>query len=152
MKAAVEHRVPLSPAAVAILKAAAPLQAAPDGLVFPGGRKGAPLSDVAVSKALAAVAAACTVHGMRSAFRDWAAESTNYPREVAEAALAHTNRDKVEAAYRRSDLFEQRARLMADWGGYCVPLRKGRDIGDKAFPKTSKPRRRREAEGVHTPS
>jgi integrase len=75
---------------------------------------------VAVSKALAGVAAGVTVHGMRSTFRDWAAESTAYPREVAEGALAHTNRDKVEAAYRRSDLFDQRARMMAQWAAFCT--------------------------------
>ena len=120
MKAAAEHRVPLSDAAVAILKAVAPLQTADDGLVFHGGRKDKPLSDVAVSKALAAVSDGVTVHGMRSSFRDWAAERTSYPREVAEAALAHANRDKVEAAYRRSDLFEQRARLMRDWATFCT--------------------------------
>jgi integrase len=75
---------------------------------------------VAVSKALAAVADGVTVHGFRSTFRDWAAEATAYPREVAEAALAHTNRDKVEAAYRRSDLFEQRARLMREWAKFST--------------------------------
>ncbi len=120
MKAKQEHRVPLSGAAMAILETMKPLQHKPDGLVFPGRVKSKPLSDVAVSKALAAVAAGFTVHGMRSTFRDWAAESTAYPREVAEAALAHINKDKVEAAYRRSDLFEQRARLMRDWAGYCT--------------------------------
>jgi integrase len=120
MKAAQEHRVPLSDAALAILNTVAPLKSADNGLVFPGGKKGKPLSDVAVSKALAAVADGVTVHGMRSTFRDWAAESTAYPREVAEAALAHTNRDKVEAAYRRSDLFDQRARLMRDWAAFCT--------------------------------
>jgi len=66
------------------------------------------------------VADGVTVHGMRSTFRDWAAERTYYPREVAETALAHTNRDKVEAAYRRSDLFDQRARLMREWAAYCT--------------------------------
>jgi integrase len=120
MKAGVEHRVPLSDAAVAILTAVQPARKAPDGFVFPGGKKNAPLSDVALSKALAAVAEGFTVHGMRSTFRDWAAESTAYPREVAEAALAHANRDKVEAAYRRSDLFQQRARLMEAWAKYCT--------------------------------
>ena len=120
MKAAQEHRVPLSAAALAILQTVAPLERQDDGFVFPGGRQDKPLSDVAVSKTLAAVANAVTVHGMRSTFRDWVAENTNYPREVAEAALAHTNRDKVEAAYRRSDLFEQRVRLMRDWAEYCT--------------------------------
>ncbi len=120
MKAKVEHRVPLSDAALDVLKIVLPLKSADDGLVFQGGRKGQPLSDVAVSKALAAVAAGVTVHGMRSAFRDWAAERTAYAREVAEAALAHTNRDRVEAAYRRSDLFDLRARLMRDWAAFCT--------------------------------
>jgi integrase len=60
-----------------------------------------------------------TAHGFRSTFRDWAAERTNYPREVAEMALAHAIGDKVEAAYRRGDLFEKRRRLMQDWANYC---------------------------------
>ncbi len=60
-----------------------------------------------------------TVHGFRSTFRDWCAESTNYPADVAEMALAHALRDKTEAAYRRGDLFEKRARLMTDWARYC---------------------------------
>jgi integrase len=59
------------------------------------------------------------VHGFRSTFRDWCAESTNYPTDVAEMALAHALRDKTEAAYRRGDLFEKRARLMADWARHC---------------------------------
>lgn len=61
-----------------------------------------------------------TAHGFRSTFRDWAAERTNYPREVAEAALAHAVGNKVEAAYRRSDLFEKRMRMMQDWADYCA--------------------------------
>ena len=60
-----------------------------------------------------------TVHGFRSTFRDWAAERTNYPREVAEMALAHTVSDKVEAAYRRGDLFEKRRRMMEEWQRFC---------------------------------
>jgi len=129
MKAKVEHRVPLSDAALDVLKIVLPLKAADDGLVFQGGRKGQPLSDVAVSKALAAVADGVTVHGMRSAFRDWAAELTAYPREVAEAALAHANCDKVEAAYRRSDLFDVRTRLMRDWADFCsAPVVKGGEV------------------------
>lgn len=120
MKAAQEHRVPLSEAAVAVLQAIEPLKKRPDSLVFPGGKAGSPLSDVAVNKALASVAKAVTVHGMRSTFRDWAADQTAYPREVAEQALAHTNKDKTEAAYRRSDMLEQRARMMRDWSAYCT--------------------------------
>jgi integrase len=60
-----------------------------------------------------------TVHGFRSTFRDWAAEATQYPREVAEAALAHVLKDKTEAAYRRGDLFEKRRKLMQEWASYC---------------------------------
>ena len=65
-----------------------------------------------------------TVHGFRSCFRDWAAERTNYPRDVAEMALAHAVGDKVEAAYRRGDLFEKRQRMMADWARYCARIEK----------------------------
>ena len=69
---------------------------------------------------------------MRSAFRDWAAEASTYPREVAEVALAHRNPDRVEAAYRRSDLFEQRTRMMGDWESYCINKKKA----DKALEAT----------------
>ncbi|MDE8344178.1 MAG: site-specific integrase, partial [Acidocella sp.] len=132
MKAGRPHRVPLSEAALDILRAIQPLQRGLDGLVFPGGKAGRPLSDVALSKALVAAAGeGFTVHGCRSSFRDWCAEQTSYASEIAEAALAHTNRDKVEAAYQRSDLIERRARLMQDWsdyltrpaGGAVVPIR-----------------------------
>ena len=71
-----------------------------------------------------------TAHGFRSTFRDWAAESTGYPREVAEQALAHTLSDKVEAAYRRGDLFTKRARLMDDWTAYCEAPSQGRNAGN----------------------
>jgi integrase len=88
--------------------------------VFPGGRKGKPLSENAMLALLKRMQRAdLTVHGFRSTFRDWAAERTNYPREVCEMALAHTVSDKVEAAYRRGDLFERRQRLMADWAKFC---------------------------------
>lgn len=123
-----DHRVPLTDAAVAVLTAVAPLRKAPDGLVFPGGKANQPLSDVAVSKALAGAADGVTVHGMRSTFRDWAAESTSFAREIAEAALAHTNRDKVEAAYLRGDHFEKRRRLMTEWAAFATgPARTGAD-------------------------
>lgn len=80
-----------------------------------------PLSDVALSKAVkVAGGAEMTLHGMRSTFRDWCAEATGYPREVCEAALAHTNRDKTEAAYFRADLFERRRRLMEEWAEFCA--------------------------------
>ncbi len=69
-----------------------------------------------------------TVHGFRSAFRDWAAEQTNYPRDVAEAALAHTIPDAVERAYRRGDLFEKRYKLMEEWAQYCSVITKSGEI------------------------
>jgi integrase len=123
MKAGRQHRVPLSQQAVSILEAMLPLRTTPEDLVFPGGRVGRPLSDVAVSKALRkAGGTSVTVHGFRSTFRDWCSEAVAVPREVAEMALAHANRDKVEAAYARSDLFDRRLKLMADWAAYCFPF------------------------------
>ena len=120
MKAGQEHRVPLSDRAVEILTALLPFRTGPGAPVFPGGRKGAGLSQMALTMTLRRLGHTdITVHGFRSSFRDWAAETTGYPREVAEAALAHTLRDKVEAAYRRGDLFEKRRRLMDDWAAYC---------------------------------
>ena len=125
MKAKKEHRVPLSAATLAVLQRARKLGDAPDALVFPGARAGRPLSDVALSKALhvAAGTKAVTVHGLRSTFRDWVAEATDYPRDVAEMALAHAIGDKVEAAYRRGDLFEKRRALMQDWAGSTLRQR-----------------------------
>lgn len=124
MKAGREHRVPLSDAALAILCAAYPAGATEqpeDGLVFPGGRPEKPLSDVALAKALRVAGGGnATVHGFRSSFREWAAERTNYPREIAETALAHTNRDRVEAAYLRGDHFEKRRRLMDTWAAFAT--------------------------------
>ncbi|MDE2344705.1 MAG: integrase arm-type DNA-binding domain-containing protein [Betaproteobacteria bacterium] len=121
MKAGREHRIPLSAPAVALLEEMAQLGTEPARLVFPGQVKGKPLSDVALNKALATAGGGKhTVHGMRSTFRDWCAERTTYPREVAETALAHTNKDKVEAAYLRGDHFEQRRRLMDDWATYTT--------------------------------
>ena len=115
------HRVPLSAAALDVLMVAAERHGRA-GLVFPGGAAGKPLTDVALSKALhAAASKEVTVHGFRSTFRDWAAEDTDYPRDVAEMALAHAIGSKVEATYRRGDLFEKRQGLMEDWGTFCAP-------------------------------
>ncbi len=127
MKAKRAHRVPLSGPAVAILVELRPLASGKAGLVFPGGRVGRPLSDVALSKALhlAAGTKGVTVHGLRSTFRDWAAEATDYPREVAEMALAHAIADKVEAAYRRGDLFEKRRAMMAAWADFTQDRKDG---------------------------
>ncbi len=124
MKGAREHRVPLPDGALAILRQAAKLrQSDADGPVFPGGTAGkgaAGLSNMAMLAVLRRMKREdLTVHGLRSSFRDWASETTNYQREVVEAALAHTIDSKVEAAYRRGDLFEKRRRLMEDWADYC---------------------------------
>lgn len=131
MKMAREHRVPLSESALAILREVKPLRDTRAGdLVFAGQKRGKPLSDVALSKALHAAADAndVTVHGLRSTFRDWAAEETDYPREVAEMALTHAIGDKVEAAYRRGDLFEKRRQMMDDWARWVLaPAQKGDD-------------------------
>jgi integrase len=118
MKAGVEHRVPLSGA---VLREAARLRSSNemDRRVFPGS-KGGRLSDAAIRVVLRRMQQeGVTVHGFRSTFRDWAAETTNHQREVVEAALAHTIDSKVEAAYRRGDLFEKRRRLMNDWAAFC---------------------------------
>jgi integrase len=137
MKAGREHRVPLSDAASDVLRELAKPRANPkvDGFVFPGGKVGKPLSSMALLMLLRRIKRGdLTAHGFRSTFRDWCAEATNYPREVAEAALAHTLRDKTEAAYQRGDLMEKRRRLMAEWAAFCarpaavgevVPLRAG---------------------------
>ena len=120
MKAGVEHRVPMSGPALALLREVAPLRSSHDDFLFPGGRVGSPLSDVAVSKAAKAAGGdEITVHGFRSCFRDWVAEATAFPRELAEKALAHSLSDKVEAAYQRGDLFGKRSRLMAEWASFC---------------------------------
>ncbi len=112
-----EHRVPLCDRALEILQTV-PREAG-NAHLFAGGRKGGGLSNMAMLNLLKGTRPDLTVHGFRSTFRDWCAEQTNYPREVAEAALAHIVADKVEAAYRRGDLFDKRARLMRDWCRYC---------------------------------
>lgn len=114
------HRVPLTDGALAILDAAPREGDDGDAWLFPGGRAGKPLSSMALLELLRGMRGnGITVHGFRSAFRDWAAECTSHPSEVAEAALAHIVGDKVEAAYRRGDLFDKRRRLMRDWARFC---------------------------------
>jgi integrase len=116
MKAEREHRIPLSTAALALLKAQSPGNA--DGVVFATPRGGV-LSDMTMTKVLRDMRVPAVPHGFRSTFRDWAAERTNYPRDVAEMALAHAIASKTEAAYRRGDLFEKRRRMMTDWAAFC---------------------------------
>lgn len=115
MKAAREHRIPLTPRALEILETVKVLGKAH---VFPSDR-GGKLSGMAMTMLLRRMKADVTVHGFRSAFRDWAAECTGFPHEVCEMALAHTIGNKAEAAYRRGDLFQKRQRLMDDWATYC---------------------------------
>jgi integrase len=122
MKAGKEHRVPLSPRAVAILEALKAAKQAGDVFVFQGNSPGRPLSNMAFLMLLRRMKRnELTAHGFRSTFRDWAAERTNFPSEVAEMALAHSVGDKVEAAYRRGDLFEKRRAIMTEWAAFCEP-------------------------------
>ena len=124
MKAGREHRVPLSPRALEIAKAQST-----GPFLFAGGKEREPLSDMAMLKLLGRMGRkGVTVHGFRSTFRDWAAERTSYPREVCEMALAHSISDKVEAAYRRGDLFEKRKRLMLEWARFCDTPRQGAKV------------------------
>ena len=116
MKAKRDHRVPLSSRALAILHDV-PRRSDGTGLVFRSLR-GKPLSTVTLPRLTKELGIAAVPHGFRSSFRDWAAERTNTPREVVEAALAHTVQNPTEAAYARSDLFERRRRLMDEWAAY----------------------------------
>lgn len=124
MKAFKEFRVPLSDAAIAVLEEAKAL-GGPDtcsrtDFVFPG-KPGRALSNMACLQTLKRMGRHdLTVHGFRSTFRDWASEATNHPHDVSEMALAHTIKDKSEAAYRRGDLLEKRRALMADWAKHCA--------------------------------
>ncbi len=116
MKAEKEHRVPLSDDAVALLNALTRIEGV--AFVFPSAKNGQ-LSDMTLTAVLRRMNKPVTAHGFRSTFRDWAGETTAYPREVIEHALAHQLKDKAEAAYARGTLFEKRRRLMADWAKHC---------------------------------
>jgi integrase len=117
MKAGRAHRVPLSDAAVALLRS---LPRAGE-FVFTGARAGRPLSNMAMLQLVRGIRGqGATVHGLRSSFRDWAAERTSFPREVVEAALAHVVGDRTEAAYLRTEFIEQRRQLMQAWADHCA--------------------------------
>jgi integrase len=127
MKAGKEHRVPLSDAARSIVEAQR--ATAFCGYVFPSSQnarksetEGAPLSDMTLSAVLRRMKVAAVPHGFRSTFRDWCAEQTDYPRDVAEMALAHAIGNKVEAAYRRGDLFDKRKQMMQDWADFAKSI------------------------------
>jgi integrase len=136
MKAKREHIVPLCAPALAILERMAAFRQVGSDLVFSGMKRGQPLSDMTLSKAVKDLHAAAiemggkgyldrvtkviaTPHGFRSTFRDWTADKTTYPNEVCEMALAHTIGNQSEASYRRETMLEKRAKLMDAWGGYC---------------------------------
>lgn len=120
MKMGRVHVVPLAPQAVAVFERAKKFKAGASDLVFPGQNVKKPLSDMTLLKILRDMNLAVTVHGFRSAFRDWVAEQTDYSGEIAEAALAHTVSNKVEAAYRRTDFLDKRRLLMRDWAVFCA--------------------------------
>lgn len=120
MKASREHVVPLTKPAIRIIERCKELRLADCALVFPGIRRNTPLSDMTLSKLLKEMKEPYTVHGFRSAFRDWASEETQHQGEVAEAALAHMVANKTEAAYRRGNLLEKRRKLMQDWADFCA--------------------------------
>ena len=124
MKSGVMHRVPLSPLAVGVMRDMEKIRVS--DFVFPGQRDGRPLWTDALRRLLERMGhGGLTSHGFRSSFRDWAAERTAFPGEVAEAALAHVVGNKVEAAYRRGDLFDKRRKLMDAWAAYCDHDSKG---------------------------
>ena len=119
MKAGREHRVPLCARAVAILKG---MKEGTEGeYVFPGQRPKRPLSGMALDMFLRRAKSEFTTHGFRSSFRDWAGNETNFPRELAEHALAHVLGDKAEQAYRRGDALEKRRAMMSAWAAHCEP-------------------------------
>ena len=121
MKAGVEHRVPLSAPAMTIMEMMR--KECKGDFLFPGGKVGKPLSNMAMLALLDRMGRSdLTAHGFRSTFRDWAAECTDHPSEVPEMALAHTISSKVEAAYRRGDLFEKRRLLMSQWATFCSAI------------------------------
>ncbi|MDZ7594424.1 MAG: integrase arm-type DNA-binding domain-containing protein [Thiobacillus sp.] len=136
MKVNREHRVPLSDSALAVLAKAKEI--CQGEYIFPGVRSGKPMTDMSLSMLVRRMnesrakqglekwvdkrsGGEIVPHGLRSSFRDWAAEATHYPGEMAEMALSHTVGNKVEAAYRRGDMFEKRRQMMADWAAWCEP-------------------------------
>jgi integrase len=128
MKAQREHRVPLSSRCIEILHKASNLRQS--DFIFSGGRANKGLSNAAMDKLLqVTMNYDCTVHGFRSSFRDWAGERTHYPSDLCEMALAHTIRNKTEAAYRRGDMLEKRRQMMNDWQKFCeTAITTGSDI------------------------
>jgi len=123
MKAGKPHVVPLSKEAIDVLSRAKTFAVPASELIFPGQKVMKPMSDMTLLKILRDMEQPFTVHGFRSTFRDWVAEETHYPGEIAETALAHAIPNKVEAAYRRTDFLEKRRGLMREWGAYCTGMK-----------------------------
>lgn len=119
MKAGKPHVVPLSPQAVRVFERAVELKTVGQNTIFAGARRGRPLSDMALLKVMRDMGLEAVPHGFRSSFRDWVSEETDYSGDIAEAALAHTIRDKTEAAYRRGKLLAKRRALMTEWADFC---------------------------------
>jgi integrase len=133
MKARREHRVPLSDAAMAVLDALPRIEGNP--YLFPGARHGRPLSNMALLQLMRGMGYGVdgdrgdyVPHGFRSSFRDWSGEVSSFPRDVAEMALAHVIENKVEAAYRRGDLFVKRRKMMQEWADYLDKLNAGAEV------------------------
>ncbi len=123
MKAGVEHRVPLTKRAVQIVRDLMTTESTYESFVFPGIKRGMPLSSMSMLECLRDLRFGVTVHGFRSTFRDWAGDATAFPRDLCEQALAHTIKNAAEAAYRRSDALEKRRKLMDAWTAYlAAPL------------------------------
>ena len=127
MKAHRQHVVPLSSAALAVLSELRAM-GLPGAFVFPGNRRGKPIGEVSMIKLLNRLQAGVTVHGFRSAFRDWAGDETHFPREIAEAALAHQVGSAVERAYRRGSALEKRRQLMQAWADYATDAGAGSNV------------------------
>jgi integrase len=126
MKGGREHRVPLSARSLEILDAVEILKNSE--YVFPGEKRGRPLSPASLRALLYRMDIATSVHGFRSSFRDWAGEATAFPREIAEAALAHVVGDETERAYRRGDALEKRRKLMDAWAGFLANTKAGGNV------------------------
>jgi integrase len=133
MKAGKEHRVPLSDRAMGILKELQQIRTS--DFVFPGLRRGRPLSDMSLTAVLRRMEIAVTTHGFRSSFRDWAGDCTGFPRDIVEAALAHAIANKTEAAYRRSDALEKRRKLIAAWVDFCNAPAQGSNVTSLRRPR-----------------
>ena len=130
MKSGRAHRVPLSDRAVEILERMRDFRRTdePGAFVFEGQKPGRPLSDMTLTMPIRRAELPITVHGFRSAFRDWCAEATSTPREVAEACLAHVVRDAAEAAYARTDHLERRREVMSTWAAFCCGAKSAKNV------------------------